>query len=180
MEWPKRPTCHDGEERVLDLGTDRWIVLADEHFQRCSYCGSMHPQDLVLAINDGAPLHETTMKYGFPHKFYVDVPNPEPERIVRTGSTSYPLKGPGRKREVIFYGPQGPTIMAKFYTWHLLDKGYDEEALNLLMLRLSGATRFLFSQLDERQFRWAFKVVGAGESETMPRLDEWGKRKEGV
>lgn len=43
----------------------------------CGYCGSMHPTDLVAAIQAGAHVHWADQKYGWPHKVYVDdIPNP--------------------------------------------------------------------------------------------------------
>lgn len=37
----------------------------------CAYCGSMHPDDVVQAIYDGARLELADMKYGYPHKIYL-------------------------------------------------------------------------------------------------------------
>jgi hypothetical protein len=50
-----------------------------EHFRRCSYCGSVHPGDLVAEPSWKASWAD--QKYGWPHKFYVDIPNRQPERL---------------------------------------------------------------------------------------------------
>src|SRR5688572_27163775 len=47
-----------------------------EHFRRCSFCGSIHPDDLAAEENWTAEWSD--QKYGWPHKFYVDVPNRQP------------------------------------------------------------------------------------------------------
>lgn len=49
-----------------------------EHFRRCSYCGSVNPDDLVAEPDWHA--NWADMKYGWPHKFYVDIPNRDPDR----------------------------------------------------------------------------------------------------
>lgn len=51
----------------------------DEHFRRCSYCGSINPDDLTAEPTWRASWADR--KYGWPHKFYVDVPNRDPERL---------------------------------------------------------------------------------------------------
>ena len=49
---------------------------SDRPFRHCSYCGSMHPLDLLAGLEQGARLGGSDWKYGWPHKFYVyDYPN---------------------------------------------------------------------------------------------------------
>lgn len=60
--------------------------MRGEHFRRCSYCGSMHPEDLAAEPEWRAEWADR--KYGFPHKFYVDIPNRDPEALFAIGSTS--------------------------------------------------------------------------------------------
>lgn len=63
-----------------------------EHFRRCSYCGSIHPDD--LAAEQGVRADWADMKYGWPHKFYVDIPNREPARqYVISSATRLPREG---------------------------------------------------------------------------------------
>ena len=44
-----------------------------EHFRRCSYCGCVHPEDLVAEV--GWQPDWADWKYGWPHKFYVKIPD---------------------------------------------------------------------------------------------------------
>ena|SRR5258708_4468102 len=47
-----------------------------EHFRRCSWCGSVHPGDLLIARASGQIKHvdrSVDRKYGWPHKIYVDI-----------------------------------------------------------------------------------------------------------
>lgn len=58
-----------------------------EHFRRCSYCGSMHPEDLVTTARGRVDWADR--KYGWPHKFYVHVPNQNPDAVFCVGGTSH-------------------------------------------------------------------------------------------
>ena len=49
-----------------------------EHFRRCSYCGSIHPEDLAAEPDWRADWAD--MKYGWPHKFYIPISNRTPEQ----------------------------------------------------------------------------------------------------
>jgi hypothetical protein len=47
-----------------------------EHFSRCAWCGSIHPDDLIEARRSKKLPNGTRwadQKYGWPHKFYVDI-----------------------------------------------------------------------------------------------------------
>lgn len=44
-----------------------------EHFRRCSYCGCINPEDLVA--EKGWHAEWADQKYGWPHKFYVTIPD---------------------------------------------------------------------------------------------------------
>lgn len=50
-----------------------------EHFRRCSFCGSISPEDLVAEPAWRAEWAD--QKYGWPHKFYVDIPNRQPDQL---------------------------------------------------------------------------------------------------
>lgn len=47
-----------------------------EHYRTCSYCGSINPVDLMEEPNWTAQWAD--QKYGFPHKWYADIPNRTP------------------------------------------------------------------------------------------------------
>jgi hypothetical protein len=52
-------------------GPDWWGT--SDGYRACSYCGSMHPDDLFAAIDAGAHIGGTHKSY----KIYVDVPHPD-------------------------------------------------------------------------------------------------------
>jgi len=57
-----------------------------EHFRRCTWCGSAHPDDLAAEPQWRAEWADR--KYGWPHKFYVEIPNRNPEALFAVGSRS--------------------------------------------------------------------------------------------
>jgi len=126
-------------------------------FRTCSYCGSMHPEDLISFVREGrARLEGTTKNY----KFYVRVPNPIAGQTCRIGSSSgrvFPVRatpkgviarllaehdmperlGRPTMLERIRNHYSRPTmgdapdmVHAKFYTWHLSE----DQRLELLAL----------------------------------------------
>lgn len=50
-----------------------------EHFRRCSFCGSVNPDDLAAETVWRAEWADR--KYGWPHKFYVDIPNRDTDAL---------------------------------------------------------------------------------------------------
>ena len=86
-------------------------------WQSCSYCGSMHPVYVLEALENGAKLHGADWKYGWPHKFYIVVPNPEPEKEFDLGSLTE-----GGKIVETYRGTLA-TLQGKWYNEHLLDEG---------------------------------------------------------
>ena len=57
-----------------------------EHFRRCSYCGSVHPED--LAAEPAWHAEWADRKYGWPHKFYADIPNRSASALFVVGAQS--------------------------------------------------------------------------------------------
>ncbi len=92
QEQPITNSNRQGSELVHGFEADRWggwyweEPMHEEHFRRCSYCGSVHPEDLVAEPEWHASWAD--QKYGWPHKFYVDIPNREPDKLFCVGSTS--------------------------------------------------------------------------------------------
>lgn len=84
LKWPEVPTCHTVSS-VFKISEFAWCEPRKDDggpyaypFRTCSYCGSMHPEDLLHALEAGAQLGMADWKYGWPHKFYVDkIPNPK-------------------------------------------------------------------------------------------------------
>lgn len=130
-----------------------------EHFRRCSYCGSVHPADLAAEPTWRAQWADR--KYGWPHKFYVDIPNRDPGALFAVGLTSggptdRPLD-PGwiawenltdeqrgiveRDRLVGDRPPRGvlfgtrPSHFGKFYTIHLSDPEIPDEIKGAIQSR---------------------------------------------
>ena len=63
-----------------------------EHFRRCSYCGSIHPEDLAAEKSWHAEWADR--KYSWPHKFYVDIPNRDPGALFCISSCHEAREGP--------------------------------------------------------------------------------------
>lgn len=100
--------------------------------RRCSYCGSMHPSDVVEALKAGARMEWADFKYGWPHKIYLDnIPNPHAGLPESLHGTSTP-QGPDwfQLRENFWIAPPQPApakTRAKFYTIHLKDATPEEK-----------------------------------------------------
>jgi len=121
-----------------------------EHFRRCSFCGSVNPDDLVAETSWAA--NWADRKYGWPHKFYVDIPNREPEALFvvsattsdqpPTGAGSWVARGDLTPDQLAAAAQQGydrdgyrPTYLSfgtranhfgKFYSIHLSDPAVAE------------------------------------------------------
>jgi hypothetical protein len=89
-----------------------------EGFKCCGYCGSMDPVELAdLIVAGEATMSGSDWKYGWPHKFYVDVINPHPDKQVVKHSRLWWENG--ERKEEVEYGPQGAMLHLKFYSEHL-------------------------------------------------------------
>lgn len=74
MQFPDKPTCHS-PAGVFKVDEILWREPRDgQAWRTCSYCGSVHPEDLLRLIEEGAKLGGADWKYGWPHKFYVTGP----------------------------------------------------------------------------------------------------------
>lgn len=152
-------TCHDGQPMYSGF-TPHWRdaqPIRDDGnpgtpYRTCSYCGSIHPADLVKAIEAGATMHGADWKYGWPHKFYMEkVPNPAVGHpVCYMSGSSYPSKeeaeqeggkylragrevrvtefAPGRW-EFKLFEPANAFTHAKWYNVHLKDLIGEEFAL---------------------------------------------------
>lgn len=120
INWPDAPTCH-GE---IDGHAVTWIER--EGHRLCSYCGSLHPSELVSALAAGGKLGGSDWKYGSPHKFYVRIPN---------GQAGTPIMGHDSGYD-----------HGKWYNAHLLDAGYSEAALTELLELLTEQSGILWTR----------------------------------
>lgn len=113
-------TCHSADQHYATT-VDEWHAPRESEpysypFRTCSYCGSIHPEDLMKFFANGATAHGADWKYGWPHKFYIEgILNPIAGKTVRIGSES----GPGYDRSIM--GTASAHTPAKFYNKHLVD-----------------------------------------------------------
>ncbi len=122
-----------------------------EHFRRCSFCGSVNPDDLAAEPTWRAEWADR--KYGWPHKFYVNIPNRNPEALFVVSAINREPRDEERANWVsvadltdeqrtwlvrdgwqradeeprygwFMFGTR-PNHFGKFYTVHLRDAGLD-------------------------------------------------------
>lgn len=131
---------------------DRWggwtwkEPVRGEHFRRCSYCGSMHPEDFATIARGRVDWADR--KYGWPHKFYVHVPNQDPDALFVISSSNHPGEGltayrdlPRKQRKIVRRDAGYPKDVktgyyrlaprrehfGKVYTVHLADPTLSDE-----------------------------------------------------
>jgi hypothetical protein len=160
MQWPDRPTCHAVAPVHVTVAIewhppnpDAEYPQTGRPFRTCSYCGSMHPEDLIAALRQGARLEGADWKYGWPHKFYVArIPNPREGQQIVTGEISEP--GPdGVRVSTPVYGIARP-IHHKWYNAHLGDEGYDDEAMALLLGTLTRFSGITWRRDEQGRIHW--------------------------
>src|ERR1051326_7382781 len=55
--------------------------------KECSHCGSLSVEDAIKFLQTpGTQFSGSDWKYGWPHKFYIEVPNPDSDELVELGS----------------------------------------------------------------------------------------------
>ena len=125
-------------------GPDSWD--ARDGYRCCSYCGSMHPDDVFMAIADRLELIPTDKSY----KLYVRQPHPKAGKTIQVGSESGPARNmvtgePNRDDLTIWeritgrydrkiMGTAPATLQAKFYFQHF-DQQQQERFINLLNVK---------------------------------------------
>jgi hypothetical protein len=112
----------------------------------------MNTEDLINALRGGAKMSGSDWKYGYPHKFYVtEIPNPHPDTQVLLGYAVGGRDESGGVRGIrnVVWRPSG-LLHSKFYSEHLLDEGFDDEALDLVCRALHVHTGILFSIKDDK------------------------------
>lgn len=99
-------------------------------------------------------------KHGWPHKFYVSgIPNPTAGKLSQYGTHSYADEH-GKRHEEKLMGHEPATIEGKWYNYHILDQGYDDDALNLLLSLLSEHSLITFITGDDRGLRYQAPFTG--------------------
>lgn len=173
---------HDNEANPRYAGKiDWWPPMHGEHFQRCNFCGSIKPEDLAAEKNWKAEWAD--WKYGWPHKFYVDIPNRNPDELFAIGSTTggpvdRPI-GPGYiawgdltdEQRAIYVrdhheitndwpAPRGvmfgkrPFHHAKFYTIHLKDPDISQKVRGIIERKCGLSFEFKDGKVQWRPFHY--------------------------
>ena len=134
-------------------GKDKYMAAA-QPFRTCSYCGSMHPLDLLVYLVKGAAdLHGADWKYGWPHKFYCDVPNPDEGAQVVVSTYS---NGTAPPEDTL--GSASAFLHVKFYNVHLLD--VDEEEFEALAQSLHQYTGIMFAKKEDGELYYSAPHLG--------------------
>ncbi len=185
IEQPKT-NAHAGEGGPpFRTGGGKWRERKDDGrgqpipFPTCSWCGSMTPQQFIACIEAGCACEVADWKYGWPHKVYVMVPNPNPDELRYCGSTSVGSKICYNKDGTTYYEktqeepPEGYTYwdsqsgwskkgtyrdsQLKFYTEHLEDLGPGElEKHHDLILKATG----VHFKMGPNGLQWAARPRG--------------------
>jgi NAD-dependent dihydropyrimidine dehydrogenase PreA subunit len=148
-------SCEEALERDGDYQT------RDNDFKHCGYCGSMCPEELAKLIEEGkAIMGGSDWKYGYPHKFYVDVKNPEPEKLFEISyRASYDKDGNYHKEDVQY--AKREYLHMKFYTNHL--QLIDDETFKKVAPIISKACGITFDR-DEKGLKYSAPYHGYQKS----------------
>jgi hypothetical protein len=115
-------------------------------FSNCDYCGSIDIDEVIQAFKTpGTHWSGSDWKYGYPHKFYVDLAV-EPYMAVK-GSTSKWDELLGKSVNTLHEPSRCTTVHYKFYTDHL--KEATEEQLREFNEVVSKVTGIIFEVHDE-------------------------------
>jgi hypothetical protein len=167
---------YDGHLAAPDGDFMRWRKPdRGQHYRTCGYCGSIHPDDLATAIVNGQIQggEWSDRKYGWPHKYYVDVANQEPGTLyvysatqnIREGETGWThrsdlteeqkavLERDSWKFGDYFKFTVHASHHAKLYSVHMADPDIGDTTKELIG-KLTGLT---FEFLDEGNGTVAWK-----------------------
>lgn len=175
MQWPTKHNCHVREftfQRFHPGATEaEWrpprvealveeppregknfstFSTHDQPFRTCSYCGSIHLEDLYnLMLKHPIKLDVADWKYGWPHKAYVEgIPSSLRGQKVCRSSRSTWEDGQQKYEPVFSIEPENATAWAKAYFVHLTDEGFDDEAFNAITEEIRKRTGILFSKAE--------------------------------
>lgn len=152
--------CHVSDEFAKRFSPQKWEVRQatgtyGANLRHCSYCGSIHPEDLLKVLSQGAALELSDFKHGWPHKFYVkDILNPLADEIVEIGSESKRVEGKIVSTPIM--GTASKTIMMKWYNIHLLDIANSKELFDNLTNKIKEMTGIQFL-MTEKGLAWKIK-----------------------
>lgn len=153
VKWPERPTCHGDAPRFASsligwreprIENSPHGYAHDQPYRSCSYCGSIHPEDLLRHLNAGARLGGSDWKYGWPHKFYVEgIPTGLAIGSEYVYGSSSELVN-GKRVETFIKGIVTPnkSVHAKWYNEHLHDLSPESFVLVAAALEKHAHIRF--------------------------------------
>lgn len=128
-------------------------------YLHCSYCGSLTVDDALAVFSAaGVRWSASDYKYGWPHKFYLDVPHAS--FMARIGSSTRdgvttPIMG------------EHKTWPLKFYTVHLIDATDAQLAQwNAVVAPITGVS-FMRDPNDKRGIHWRAEAGAAGRFGTI-------------
>lgn len=77
MQFTDTITAHKHEQHYTGLDVDHWEEKERQGIKArfCSYCGSLHPEDFYSLLNECDHAEFADMKYGYPHKIYLNFNN---------------------------------------------------------------------------------------------------------
>lgn len=148
FDWPAKPFCHEHEVRwpkteivwTPPRGDDGGPY--DDRHRTCSFCGSVHPSDLLDVLSAGAEIETADWKHGWPSKLYVVIPNP------KAGITAVVGRGPGGP--IMGAAPQQRHL--KFYNQHLVE--LSREAFDVVATLIQAQTDIKFDFNSAGQLRY--------------------------
>lgn len=143
-------TCHDsqtimGYEAVWRAPVLDSTSVYSKEYRTCSWCGSLHPEDLLKILEAGGHLDVADWKYGWPHKFYVNYPNLNAGNEVVIGRND---DGP-------MMGRAPAQNMSKWYNTHLKD--VEGELFDKLCAAIHKQTGVRFER-DELGIKWSAEI----------------------
>lgn len=177
------PSQAHGTMAVQRLHKSHWKVRPYDggpyhhKLRQCSYCGGLHPDDLIAAVEAGAKIEGTDKGY----KLYARVPNLVAGKWVRTGSSSGPTfrRAPTTLRERLV-GPTmvtDPTLQERIsgrFDRSLYDLGSPEAHVKVYLWHFTDAQRQRLADAVNAQRlkpRWRCTRPGCGKTELMARVE---------
>jgi hypothetical protein len=164
---------HENGHVAEVLKAGKWHSSRGDGLRHCWFCGSLHPEELLQLFQSSkvSGYSGSDWKYGYPHKFYIEVESGKPavtyyeingERVSKeewdkaNADRNYRYNPAGGRSMGSGREPGTGTIHAKFYTMHLLDV---EDA----------ATFSLIADLFRQKFGIAFGIQDGKLTYTAPR-----------
>lgn len=161
MEWPLTPTCHGEPDPVFKYGGAEWSRKNDSEPRHCTYCGSIHPEDMYDLFTGKAVIneprfdpHEAIEKVGGNPEDYLKALHAHQREVNAMGPRLHGADWKyGWPHKFYIHGASAGYI--KWYNQHLDDKGYDDEAWKALvdLLECHGGVKFFRNEKGQLAFK---------------------------